>query len=132
PIDEIERKKVGAWERVLKVSPIGRRDNFIGLGGDSLSLIRVMQQLRRERISLEIKDLYNQATVGELGELVRKREAEGGGEGFENYEVPANKISEGSEKITPEMLPLIKLSEEEIEKIRERIPGGYGNIQDIY
>src|SRR5215212_4811784 len=34
--------------------------------------------------------------------------------------------------ITPEMLPLVRLTEEDIERIIETVPSGAGNVQDIY
>src|SRR5262249_56160958 len=47
-------------------------------------------------------------------------------------EVPPNRIPAGCAVITPEMLPLIDLKQEEIDQIVERVPGGIANIQDIY
>ncbi|MBO4228604.1 condensation domain-containing protein, partial [Bradyrhizobium neotropicale] len=46
--------------------------------------------------------------------------------------VPANRISEQSTAITPQMLPLIELAQGEIDRILATVPGGVGNIQDIY
>ncbi|WP_430649319.1 condensation domain-containing protein, partial [Bradyrhizobium nanningense] len=52
--------------------------------------------------------------------------------GHHEVAVPANRITEQSRAITPEMLPLIELAQGEIDRIIATVPGGVGNIQDIY
>src|SRR5207302_7327755 len=47
-------------------------------------------------------------------------------------EVPPNLIPEQCALITPEMLPLVDLTSEEIERIVSMVPGGSSNVQDIY
>jgi amino acid adenylation domain-containing protein len=61
PLEEI---LVGIWEEVLKVKPIGCRDNFFQLGGHSLLATQVIARLRRTfKIEIAVRSLFDALTV---------------------------------------------------------------------
>lgn len=43
----LQRQIVGVWEKVLGVSPIGLRDDFFALGGNSLLAVRMMVEIEK-------------------------------------------------------------------------------------
>lgn len=52
--------------------------------------------------------------------------------GGQGANAPANRITPQTRALTPDMLPLITLTQPDIDAIVARIPGGVANIQDIY
>jgi amino acid adenylation domain-containing protein len=126
PEGEVEEILAGIWQSLLRVERVGRRDNFFELGGHSLLIVQMLERLRRVGLSAELRRVFESATLADLAnELLR-------GGAAQTYEVPPNRIPEGCERITPEMLPLVQLEQEHIERIVSCVPGGATNIQDIY
>ena len=112
------------WSTVLQCPPMGRHDNFFELGGHSLLALSLMQGLRQAGLHIDIRDLLGAPTLAQMAAAVSS--------GNRPLVVPEPLIPEGCRRITPEMLPLLRLSQDEIDRITARVPGGAANVQDIY
>ncbi|UWU82886.1 amino acid adenylation domain-containing protein [Bradyrhizobium yuanmingense] len=123
PQGEMETVLAQIWAELLGLERVGRHDNFFELGGHSLLAVQLMERLRRRSLRIEVRTLFVKPVLADLAaSLVRHHEVA----------VPANLITERSAAITPEMLPLIELTQDEINRIIGTVPGGVCNIQDIY
>ncbi len=123
PQGEIETLLAGIWAELLGVERVGRHDNFFELGGHSLLAVQMMERLRRLSLGVEVRTVFAKPMLADLAaSLGSHREVA----------VPANPITEQSTAITPQMLPLIDLTQPEVDRIVSTVPGGVGNIQDIY
>ncbi len=123
PRGEAEETLARLWAELLKVERVGRHDNFFELGGHSLLAVTLIERMRREGLEADVRTLFTAPSLIGLAAAVSR------GTGVE---VPANLIPEGCCAITPAMLPLIELSQAEIDGIAACVPGGCANIQDIY
>ncbi|MEP7218250.1 MAG: amino acid adenylation domain-containing protein, partial [Bacteroidota bacterium] len=64
---DMERSLGTIWKGVLGLDSVGRDDSFFKLGGDSLSIVRVYNQLRRiVRADISITDLFKRPTIASL------------------------------------------------------------------
>ncbi|HEV3051303.1 MAG TPA: amino acid adenylation domain-containing protein, partial [Longimicrobium sp.] len=124
PLGEVETALAEIWAEVLGVDRVGRWDHFFELGGHSLLAIRLIERMRRAGLHTDVRALFTTPVLAELALTV-------GGASTE-LEVPANAIPEGCASITPAMLPLVELSQAEIDRIVTGVPGGAANVQDIY
>ncbi|WP_456639423.1 non-ribosomal peptide synthase/polyketide synthase [Bradyrhizobium sp. USDA 10063] len=123
PQGEIETALAKLWAELLGVERVGRHDHFFALGGHSLLAVQLMERLRRRSLGVEVRTLFATPVLADLAaSLGSHREVA----------VPANAITEQSTAITPQMLPLIELAQGDIDRIVATVPGGVGNIQDIY
>ncbi|VVP72171.1 Tyrocidine synthase 3 [Pseudomonas fluorescens] len=123
PQDKMEAVLAGAWSELLGVDQVGRHDNFFALGGHSLMAVRLLERLRRQGLSLAVRDVFQKPVLSVLASTLRQHE---------EVLVPPNLIEPGTSVITPELLPLVDLTQSDIDLITSRVPGGAANIQDIY
>jgi amino acid adenylation domain-containing protein len=112
------------WAELLPVERVGRWDDFFELGGHSLLAVSLMERMRRKGFEVDVRTLFMKPTLAELAATIK--------EAVKPVAVPANGIPEGCEAITAEMLPLVQLTADEIEKIVHHVHGGARNVQDIY
>ncbi|MES2936867.1 MAG: non-ribosomal peptide synthase/polyketide synthase [Pseudomonadota bacterium] len=127
PQGDVEEKIAAAWARVLGVERIGRQDNFFELGGHSLSVVRLMDTLRQDGVALDVHGIFSSPT---LAGMAAQADAQAGAP--QAVEVPPNRIPADCTAIVPDMLPLVELSQAQIDGIVNSVPGGAANVQDIY
>jgi amino acid adenylation domain-containing protein len=73
PRDSLELELVGMWQVVLRTEPIGVRDDFFELGGDSLLAGRLLAAVeRRYGQSLAPAILFQHPTVEQLAGILRQ------------------------------------------------------------
>ncbi|MFK8186311.1 MAG: beta-ketoacyl synthase N-terminal-like domain-containing protein [Phormidesmis sp.] len=98
PQAEVEKAIAAIWGQVLGIKDIGLHDNFFDLGGDSLIIVQILQQLRQTlKEDLTINDLLNANTVAELAQIIDPDLAQG------QKQLPACivKFREGSAEVAP-------------------------------
>ncbi|MDT8909051.1 phosphopantetheine-binding protein, partial [Pseudomonas prosekii] len=123
PQGAVEQTLARLWAEVLKVEQVGRHDHFFELGGHSLLAVTLIERMRQAGLSADVRVLFSQPTLAALAAAI--------GSGKE-ISVPENRIAADCEHITPELLPLVKLTQETIDRLLTTVPGGARNVQDIY
>ncbi|KAG0211472.1 hypothetical protein BGX28_007833 [Mortierella sp. GBA30] len=124
PQGEIESVLASIWMDLLHVEKVSRHDSFFALGGHSLLAVQMIARLHHLGHSISVRTLFESPTLSVLAQSV--------GEQCDIVVAPPNLITQDATRITPDMLPLIRLHQMEIDRIIERVPGGKANIQDIY
>ncbi|WP_084614919.1 condensation domain-containing protein, partial [Pseudomonas batumici] len=101
------------------------KDVQLAVKGDQLVVSGRRQSLTEPAVLAMLRE--NKAALIELINAGEYSSAKAG-----EVEIPAQAIPVGCTRITPDMLPLVKLDQAAIEHIVASVPGGVGNVQDIY
>ncbi|WP_343829552.1 amino acid adenylation domain-containing protein, partial [Massilia aurea] len=126
PSDAKEVMLAAIWQELLGVERVGRNDNFFELGGHSLLVIKMIELLRRRDISADVRAIFRTPTLAALAEALECSHIR------PEFSVPANPLADGCAQITPDLLPLVSLTQAQIDRIAAKVPGGAIEIQDIY
>lgn len=132
PQGDLEQALAGIWQELLKVEKVGRQDNFFDLGGHSLLIVLLVELLRNRGWEVRVQDVFTNPVLSVLAEVIEAEQSQ-------RYAAPTNLIEADSQFLTPAMLPLFKLRQgatdltsSDVDEIIRQVPGGVGNIQDIY
>ena len=147
PEGELEIRLAQIWAEALGVERVGRQDNFFELGGHSLLALTLVERMRAAGIRAQVRELFEQPVLSAFADALTRAQAaalaraeaggivgEGAGEGavYGDMAIPPNGIPPGCTHITPDMLPLVQLTQTDIDAIARQTPDGMANVQDIY
>jgi len=97
-----------------------------------LLIVQLIERLRQWGWEMQVASAFTAPVLSDLAQLISSNTVQ-------SYEPPANLIRTDSDSISTQMLPLFALqsgsnllSQTDIDRIINQVPGGVGNIQDIY
>ncbi|MBD2816501.1 amino acid adenylation domain-containing protein, partial [Xenorhabdus sp. Flor] len=123
PQGATEMTLAAIWRELLGTEQVSRHDSFFALGGHSLLAVRMIERLRQQGLALTVRDLFRSPVLSVLAQTLGQHQA---------IEIPPNVITSETQQLTPAMLPLVDITQADIDHIVRQVPGGIANIQDIY
>ncbi|WP_298511906.1 amino acid adenylation domain-containing protein [uncultured Kordia sp.] len=74
PRNEIEKSIAQIWEKTLNIENIGISDNFFSLGGNSINMIRVKKEMKKElKIEMTFAEMFHYITIKEISDFVKSK-----------------------------------------------------------
>lgn len=71
PQNELQKKLVDIWQKVLRVERIGIQDDFFALGGNSLKSIQLVGKIHKELdVKIQVSEIFNHRTIQSLEKYI--------------------------------------------------------------
>ncbi|HEY0685992.1 MAG TPA: amino acid adenylation domain-containing protein, partial [Steroidobacter sp.] len=130
PQTSTEEQLIEICAQLLQLKPeeISTTANFFALGGHSLLVVQLLSAVQKAGMAADAQMIFSAPSLRALAAALD----EGASAEHSSFSAPANLIPPACDRIEPRMLPLVSLSEQEIERIVATVPGGARNVQDIY
>ncbi|MDU6064408.1 MAG: acyl carrier protein, partial [Anaerococcus sp.] len=69
---EVELQKI--WRDILSVNNFSNNESFFKLGGDSLKMIQIINQLNKKyNIDITVSEFASNNSIREIGEIIRAK-----------------------------------------------------------
>ncbi|MFG2162972.1 non-ribosomal peptide synthase/polyketide synthase [Streptomyces olivaceus] len=111
-----------AFAEVLDLPSVGADDDFFALGGHSMLAVRLLDHLRTRGVRVDMRTLFTAPTPARLAAAA----------GPEPVRVPEGTVPPGATRLTPEMVPLAGLTEDELRTVTDALPDGAAGVADVY
>lgn len=127
PVGATETLLAEMWQTLLGIERVGREDHFFELGGHSLLIVSMIERLRDAGWHLEGRAIFAMPILKDLAQVLDGEDAS-----RVAFDIPPNQVPSGCTQLTPDMLSLVTLAEDELERIVASVDGGAANVQEIY
>ncbi|MCW5588107.1 MAG: amino acid adenylation domain-containing protein [Legionellales bacterium] len=78
PISPVEQEIYELWKKLLSINEISVDQNFFSLGGSSILIIQMLNELRKNyQVDISLRDIYKNPTIKEIASLVEKADKSG-------------------------------------------------------
>ncbi|UYM25809.1 phosphopantetheine-binding protein [Streptomyces albus] len=111
-----------AFADVLDLPSVGVDDDFFALGGHSMLAVRLLDRLRAEGVRVDMRTLFTTPTPARLAAAA----------GAEPVWLPEGTVPPDATRLTPDMVPLAGLTEDELRTVTDTLPDGVAGVADIY